>query len=65
MQHQSQGTVGRAAAVASNSAVTRNIEATRLRSEAAAAERARYVEPGLARLLGQVPQSTGARSRLK
>jgi hypothetical protein len=67
MQHQSQSTMARVAAVTSKPAVSRRMEASRSRSVAAAAEaeRARYVEPGLARLLGQVPQHTDARSRAK
>ncbi|CAB3790808.1 hypothetical protein [Pararobbsia alpina] len=66
MQQHSQGTAAQAAA-ASKSAANRIIEAARARSAAAEAEaeRARYVEPGLARLLGQVPQDTDPRGSTK
>ena len=56
MQQLSQSTAARAAAVTSKSTASRRIEAARALS--AAAERARYVEPGLARLLEEVPVST-------
>jgi len=67
MQHQSQSTMARVAAVTSKPVASRRTEAARSRSVAAAleAERARYVEPGLARLLGQVPQHTDARNSAK
>jgi hypothetical protein len=67
MQQQSQGTTARVAAVTSKSAANHIIEAARARSAEADAEaqRARYVEPGLARLLGQVPQDTDPKSRTK
>lgn len=67
MQHQSQGTTARVAAVTSKQVVNHTVEAARARSvEAEAeAERARYVEPGLARLLEQIPQCIDASSRKK
>ncbi len=63
MQQQSQSTMARVAAVTSKSTAIRRIEAARACS--AADERARYVEPGLARLLGQLPVNTTVRGRAK
>jgi hypothetical protein len=67
MQQQSQSTRARVAVATSKSVVGRRMEAARSRSVALAAdaERARYVEPGLARLLDQLPQATDMHGRAK
>jgi hypothetical protein len=61
MQQQSQRTVARVAAVTPQAAKTRTLEATRASAVTMPIERARYVDPALERLLGQVPQNTGSR----
>ncbi len=61
MQQQSQRTTTRIAAVKPQAAKTRSLDAARASGVTTPIGRARYVDPALERLLGQVPQNTGSR----
>jgi hypothetical protein len=63
MQQQSQRTMARVAAVSPKSTGARMLEAARASSQTATAERARCVEPGLERLLCQMPKNTDSHGR--